>query len=392
MNSTKIRRSASTTSLPAQIADILRLDIAEGRLAPGSMLPSRSRLAAQYGVALRTLEQAVKSLLEEGVLRAKDGCGTFVVGVSPVNSSPVPSVPPPLGFGVVGVIAYWDESDIWTSTVLKSLEEGLVREGGSVRYFNMLSGATVEEAVTALQEQGVGSFVFVSISERHDFIAQILSNVGLKRVPTVIVCWEPFRVPVPHVFYDNSFAGYQATEHLLHLGCTSLFLMEARGHDWSRQRREGFQESLRLGTGKPVESRVFVSDIEIVNDWSVVDLTSDAVAYFTELCSCVREAEGLVGVIAVNDRVAAQLMGFAGALGLRAGRDFALVGFDATSQSRELGLTTLRPPLEELATNAISLLMGRVNGDKTSGQIRLCSSLIPRTTTDHRHLRNALFD
>jgi DNA-binding GntR family transcriptional regulator len=61
----------------AQIADDLRSAVTSGRLKTGDKLPSRSKLAQQYGVATATVNRAVEQLVREGVVAAWNR-GTFV--------------------------------------------------------------------------------------------------------------------------------------------------------------------------------------------------------------------------------------------------------------------------------------------------------------------------
>lgn len=59
-----------------QIADALRADIADGRLADA--LPSEMRLAERFSVNRHTVRRAIAALSEEGLLTAARGRGTFV--------------------------------------------------------------------------------------------------------------------------------------------------------------------------------------------------------------------------------------------------------------------------------------------------------------------------
>lgn len=61
-----------------RIADDLRQQIADGRLAPGAKVPSRHELAATYGVSDRVAVQAVRLLVSEGLVVARPGSGTYV--------------------------------------------------------------------------------------------------------------------------------------------------------------------------------------------------------------------------------------------------------------------------------------------------------------------------
>ena len=61
-----------------QIADAIRLAIAEGLPDRDGRLPAEKDLAARYAVNRHTVRAAIRSLVEEGVLEAQQGRGTFV--------------------------------------------------------------------------------------------------------------------------------------------------------------------------------------------------------------------------------------------------------------------------------------------------------------------------
>ena len=63
-----------------QLEDFLRELMATRRLAPGERLPSSRDLAATLGLSRNTVNQAIRALAEDGLLRAHVGRGTFVVG------------------------------------------------------------------------------------------------------------------------------------------------------------------------------------------------------------------------------------------------------------------------------------------------------------------------
>lgn len=56
----------------------LRDRITSGRLLPGSLLPAQRDLAAQYGVSIMTVRQALQLLADDGLIEARHGSGTYV--------------------------------------------------------------------------------------------------------------------------------------------------------------------------------------------------------------------------------------------------------------------------------------------------------------------------
>lgn len=69
-----------------QIHGRLRDDIASGRLPEGAFLPSFRKLAQQYGVSIRPVQQAMEQLEEEGYIERRQGAGTVVRSAAPAAS------------------------------------------------------------------------------------------------------------------------------------------------------------------------------------------------------------------------------------------------------------------------------------------------------------------
>jgi GntR family transcriptional regulator len=61
-----------------QIVDGITREISEGRLAPGTPLPSFRVLAEQLLVSLITVKRAYEDLEREGIIYRRQGLGTFV--------------------------------------------------------------------------------------------------------------------------------------------------------------------------------------------------------------------------------------------------------------------------------------------------------------------------
>jgi len=61
-----------------QVAAVLKASILTKKIGPGERLPSGSEMAATYGVARQTVQQALRLLREEGLIVSRQGSGTFV--------------------------------------------------------------------------------------------------------------------------------------------------------------------------------------------------------------------------------------------------------------------------------------------------------------------------
>jgi DNA-binding GntR family transcriptional regulator len=62
----------------AQLARILRGQIAAGTFRPGDRLPSEAQLCERYGVSPMTVRRVINILVDEGLVVAEQGRGTFV--------------------------------------------------------------------------------------------------------------------------------------------------------------------------------------------------------------------------------------------------------------------------------------------------------------------------
>lgn len=62
----------------AQLVNILRQSMAAGILRPGDQLPSEAQLCERYGVSPMTVRRAINMLVDQGIVTAEQGRGTFV--------------------------------------------------------------------------------------------------------------------------------------------------------------------------------------------------------------------------------------------------------------------------------------------------------------------------
>src|ERR1043166_9158362 len=70
--------AASPDALYQQIVDAIKREVSEGRLKPGSPLPSFRQLAEDLLVSVITVKRAYEELEREGIIFRRQGLGTFV--------------------------------------------------------------------------------------------------------------------------------------------------------------------------------------------------------------------------------------------------------------------------------------------------------------------------
>ena len=67
-----------TSTLVDDVTDEIRQMVLSGEIEPGEFLPTRKELAAQFGVGLSTVQEAIQALSAVGMLASRAGKGTWV--------------------------------------------------------------------------------------------------------------------------------------------------------------------------------------------------------------------------------------------------------------------------------------------------------------------------
>lgn len=377
------------------LADNVATEIAnrieQGRYLPGSALPARQRLALEYGVSKETMQQAITKLARKGVVRSENGRGTFVVD-RPVSSiggpgDSVPAVPALLDKGLrkesvtVGVLAdLWQPSaepeDNWPLTIVKSVEWKLspvprVR----LRFLSDdCTDAGNRAALVRRLTHGEADGLIIVGGFGYD-LSDFAHLVESARYPVVLASMEPnFRFPC--VFFDSEHAGYQAGRHLIEQGYRDIaFFCPLVGGDWIDLRLSGLKAAL---------SEAGLSLTEVACDAPKGQSTSPdqieaSYAYAKRFLPGI--AGRHLGIVAVNDNAGYGFINAAEEIGLSAGKDYGLIGFDDRSQSRLLDMSSLHPPLDAIGAEAAKLLLQLLRGESVTTQVRLHSYLIPRGST-----------
>jgi GntR family transcriptional regulator len=80
MQSANAARAKSSKAKHKQISEDILKAIEDGRWMPGDQLPAEDQLAAEMGASLGTIQRALRSLVQMGVVERSHGRGTFVSG------------------------------------------------------------------------------------------------------------------------------------------------------------------------------------------------------------------------------------------------------------------------------------------------------------------------
>lgn len=364
------------------LAQRLRQRIASGEWTRGAAIPARRALAAEYQAALTTVERSVATLVAEGLLRADDRRGTFVneAAVATTSDATPPivrtSIQATVGLvaGLVPYASHADRHDQWPARILEACEHALASQGGVSHSFvnmepEMGRHLDAETALERLQAAAVDAVIIIQPDAASRRMLTLLADAG---TPVVCAAFEPVQDRVPEVCADSVAGGSLALQHLRSRGFRRIVYLRPFTAPWVEARLSGARNA-----AAPGELTVFPA----APTCEIPSLSSgqEAVAATTAAALLAAGLEPGTGIIAPNDAVAVAVMRVAAEAGLAEGRDYGIIGFD--DRERDRGLSSLRPPMEQIGEEAASMLLRLLRGEACPSHVALPYRLIPRTST-----------
>lgn len=202
------RGRAKQKLLYRQLADVLRERIENGRLKPGSMLPSMDDLARKYSIHKATVRRAIAQLTLSGHLRSVPSRGTFVLDDSArqQKSSRVPAI------GWVISVSDNGRTGRYHTEIMDAVQTALQEINGHLVIISAVgqSASAISRIIGEAQLNGIvliGGFPHETI--RH------LAGTGM---PAVLIDDTCRGAALDSILIDNRSGGYEAARHLISLG------------------------------------------------------------------------------------------------------------------------------------------------------------------------------
>ena len=245
----------------------------------------------------------------------------------------------------------------------------LARNGFATVMANTDEDPTLQtQMITSLVEHGVSGFI---ISPSYGAEEAALEAISAANTPTIQV----FRAldneggAVPFLAPDYRRGGRLAAEHLIEKGCRRIaFLGGLEGRPVTQERMSGYLAVLEEAGLEPIV------------------LTGQVTRSFGKSLAArlVSEGRGVDGVICFNDLVALGVLSACPDLGLKAGVDLKVVGFDDIEDGRDSypPLTTVSCNIPDFARTAAAQILGWIKeGTKPPATVRSPVRLIARASS-----------
>jgi DNA-binding LacI/PurR family transcriptional regulator len=391
----RIHPAAGQSAPPYRvITEDLRRQILAGRWTMGAQLPSRRDLAEQYEVTPNTINRAIAALMDEGFVGANDRQGTFIarvtVGGARAANAPAPG---PTGRGPwrVGVVVALDDgsalpdqpADLWTATVLDQFERAISVGGAVSSIYNVYWGRDAAPdptvAIRRIQADRLDAVAVLDVHNRSGW-DDAAAAIDWRALPAVYVAGVGMRVPFPQLCHDQRHAGYLAARHLVDAGYTRLIFLRPCGASWIDDRVDG----LRLGArhaGLP-EQAFSVHPPTPPMSYAAFNERAERTQILTRLFDEVAGRwDGSTAIVCHADQQALEVIRRLGELSRVPGRDLGVLGFDDAPGDRAAGLTSVRPPLEQLGERAAQLVLSGLAKGAEAAQVCLPPVVIQRDST-----------
>ena len=171
---------------------------------------------------------------------------------------------------------------------------------------------------------------------------------------------------------DNYQGGKLATEHLIECGCKKiLHLSGVIDEEMPADNRE--KAFIDVCSKNEIEYFIKKYDIDTYNQMN----------YYDYIKAALNEIEGVDGIFASSDLIAAQVIQVCNEIKIRIPEDIKLVGFDDVdiSQLTTPRITTVHQPIKEMARLSIELIYAKYNNIEVNEKTILPIKLIIREST-----------
>lgn len=334
------------------------------------MTPSIKDVARLSKTSISTVSNAlngsrnVSPELRERVLRAAAELGYTVNPIARNLKS---------GRSDVIAVIIADINCIFFAPLLKGIERVLRDAGYAITICDAnFSQQRVADSIRQMRMQRANGVIVSGVSgpQLVDFYKKYVAEGDMRLTPVVNVEDDLSAIGIDSVFIDNYAAAYQATSHLIELGCKRILHITGQS-GVCLSRRRGYLDAL--------SAHGLEADEKLICEGTMMPVSG-----FEAAQALLRRGVRIDGVFAANDQMAVGALRALSSAGLDVPEAVKVVGFDNTfiSSIVDPALTTVSVPNYGMGKQAAKLLLERI-GDPDPGArtVKMDYELVIRRST-----------
>lgn len=339
------------------VTDALRLEMDEGRLAPGVRLPTLHQLADRYSVSTHTVRCAIRLLEREGRIYHVPAVGSFV-GRDPRGTHTVRQQ-------TTVVLITLDIGGSLEMGFARGIEQACQQRGWALQVLDSRMDIEIEDRNLArLPDLHVQGAIIVPTGS-HDNI-ESLFRLKLAGFPMVLLDRTIPGLKVDIVESDHEGGAWLATKYLLDLGHQPVRMLTEwpRGTSSIQGRINGYERALREHGINPDPDWLIYIDPDI----SARGVKQDRywLGPYEAVLPVLKQLKTPLAFFALNDYLCWGLYQACRELNLSIPDDVSVVAFDNSAITRAMipAATTIAQRCQEIGERAVELLARRLQPER----------------------------
>jgi GntR family transcriptional regulator of arabinose operon len=315
--------------------------IENGKYRPAERLPAQVKLAEQFGVSQITVRRAIQELVNEGLLVAHSGSGTYVATPQKRGSTDTDTKSIAIIFeDIVGGYPL-------VKPLFSAIREECKKDNYVLQFLELPASPDQDSQYKGLLELDVAGAILTS-----PFNVSLLAHIAQKKIPHVLLHTDVSDGKSYCVSCNYASGIMQATLHLIEQGCRNLLLITAEKIRYSAgQMKLGFELAFSAKPNIHCSREIVHANYE---EECVYNIINERIAAGTL-------PDGLILASDAQAKAAANALLKAG---ISIPEDMALVGFGNSLKPYEaaLEISAVDAHNEKTGRTAMSLLHLLING------------------------------
>ena len=340
--------------------EIMRM-LREGKLSPGSKLPTEHKIAEQFGISRGTVRQALSKLTQEGIVERFPKRGTFIS---------IDHLQVIMRIGVISPILKLKggiHKDPFCIEMLSGLYEGMMRSGGMV--VPIQEKDNPDAVIKECEKRKVDGLIFLlPVSKDKELVAQLNQKLN---IPFICI-GSDIDDNVNFITGDDRYGSKLAVEHLLELGHSRIGgIFVNCGEPASAKRYEGFKSTLKTH-GISIDN----SMLKIVQRDAKGICFQESLQATRELLDSTPNLSAIYAGGVEPLLAASQIVKQAG---LKIPKDISLIGYDDFFMAgfSDPSFSVISQPVWEMGSRGVDILMKLIMNKKLDQNKAIQEKLIP---------------